>query len=60
MEAGKTVTVSFGPEESQLYDLMEQQCLKKGLAAADYIKSLIKVDLAWGHFRRPKKEGERK
>jgi hypothetical protein len=56
MNEDRLVQVLFGPEDIQLYNLAEKRCIEKNTNMSDYIKELIKVDLAWGRFARRKKD----
>ena len=47
---GKTIQVYFTPEETQLYDLIQQHCQGHDISVSDYIKAVVKKDFAWGHF----------
>jgi hypothetical protein len=49
------IRVRFGLEENQFYLLMQKYCRDKGISMEEYIKNLIKRDLAWGHLSRRKK-----
>ena len=60
MEEDKTVTITFHSNEIQIYNIMEQYCHKNGIAVSEYIKDIIKKDLAWGHFTKRKKKKRKK
>jgi hypothetical protein len=60
MEENKLIQVSFGSDEIQLYNMAQQHCADKHLDMTSYIKDLIKRDLAWGQFARPKKRNSEK
>jgi hypothetical protein len=51
----KEIRLSFKKEEAVFVTLMERICKDRGISAEEYIKDLIKKDLAWGHFKRPRK-----
>jgi hypothetical protein len=55
MQIENVIRVRFGLEENQFYLLMQKYCRDKGISMEEYIKNLIKRDLAWGHLSRRKK-----
>ncbi|MBN2534169.1 MAG: hypothetical protein JXB88_14865 [Spirochaetales bacterium] len=60
MKEGNIIQIQFTSEESQFYTLMQKYCNDKGISITDYIKDLIKKDLAWGHFKKQKKSKDNK
>ena len=50
MDNGNIVEVVFSADEEQLYKLMNQRSAVKGMTPSEYLKDLVKVDLAWGQF----------
>ncbi len=55
MEEGISIRILFGPEETQFYNNIEKHCLDRGISTSIYIKELIKRDLGWGQFMKPRK-----
>jgi hypothetical protein len=60
MEEDKLIQILFRSDEIEFYNIMEQLCINKGITITDYIKELIKKDLAWGQLRRRKKRDDGK
>lgn len=56
MEETNKIEVVFTSAEIQLYRIIEQLCAKKNISTSDYIKDVIKKDLAWGRLNRRRKE----
>jgi hypothetical protein len=55
MEGSKKIEILFTPEEARFCDMIEQHCGKNNVGVSDYIKELVKRDLGWGQFMKPKK-----
>jgi hypothetical protein len=55
MDDRKELHVIFDPVESRLYEIVLEHCTSRGIDVSDYIKDVIKKDLAWGHFARRKR-----
>ena len=60
MEEEKYIQVLFCPEEIQFYNMIQRHCIDKKLSVSNYIKDLIKKDLAWGKFMKPGKSNSGK
>ncbi|RPJ05495.1 MAG: hypothetical protein EHM28_11980 [Spirochaetaceae bacterium] len=60
MEEKKSIQVTFGLDEIALYNIIQRYCIDKNIEIPDYIKEVIKKDLAWGHLTRRKKSGKEK
>jgi hypothetical protein len=60
MEEKLSIEVLFSPEEKIFHELVLKHCADKKTAAGDYIKELIKKDLAWGRFPKRKTPKELK
>lgn len=55
MEGEKTVQVCFGPDEADFYSIILKRCSEDNVSFSDYVKAVIKKDLAWGRLARRKK-----
>ncbi len=55
MKEEKLIQVLFNSEEIPFYNLIQQHCIDKKISITNYIKELIKKDLAWGQFTKRKK-----
>jgi hypothetical protein len=55
MEENKIIQIIFGSKEMQVYNLIQKICAEKGISMEEYVKDVIKKDLAWGHFAKPRK-----
>ncbi len=44
--------INFDADETAFLNILKEHCLKKGVSMEEYVKELIKRDLAWGHFNR--------
>ncbi len=55
MQEEKLIQVLFSPKEIQLYNIIQQHCIEKEISITNYIKELIKKDLAWGQFKKQRK-----
>lgn len=55
MEEPKIIHIQFAPDESYFLELVMKHCENKSLSVEEYIKGIIKKDLAWGQLARRKK-----
>ena len=55
MQEETSIQITFSPEEAALYKIIEEHCAKMGVAVSEYVKEVIKKDLAWGHFAKRKR-----
>ena len=60
MENDNIIQITFNSNETQILALMKQHCHKNGITVPDYIKDIIKKDLAWGHFTKRKRTDRKK
>ncbi len=52
MGKNKSIQINFDVDEKAFLEILQGHCLKKGVSMEEYVKELIKRDLAWGHFNR--------
>jgi len=60
MQEETTIQITFSSEELLFYKIIQQHCINKKISITDYIKEVIKKDLAWGQFAKRKNPGDKK
>ena len=60
MEKETIIQVTFDSHETQILTIMKQHCVKNGMTVSEYIKDIIKKDLAWGHFTKRKRNDRKR
>jgi hypothetical protein len=55
MSDNKKIEIVFSEQELPFYEKLVEYCTADNIGVSDYIKDLIKRDVAWGHFAKRKK-----